>query len=69
MAYRQGKVKRCFGVSPPSGCPQRCSPENLDKSPIIRENRRDRGKCDYQEMLTGIFNSWSPINGHQVVTA
>ena len=34
----------------------RRSPENIDKVSKTRENRRSRGKCEDQDLLTSILN-------------
>ena len=54
------------GPSPPdrilltSICRPRRGPQNLDKPSKTRENRRSRGKCEDQDMLTSILNVRQP---------
>ena len=50
-------LARPNGIMLTSICRPRRGPENLDKVPKTRENRRSRGKCEGQDILPSMLYS------------
>jgi len=40
-------------------CRSRQGPENPDKFPKTRDNRRSRAKCEDQDTLIGMIDGWA----------